>query len=577
MDNLVKNIEKLITPETINFNELVKNSDTKLSIHSQSIMVELLNQEFTEEESQFYIASLFMYLNFHPTMDFPVNLEHVFRMIGFANKGNAKRTLENNFTVDEDYKITILPSEKGQIAREDIILNVDTLKNLFLIAKTPEGKKARKYFIKIENMNHKVFQMEMENTQKQLEEKDQELINKDQLIQLLENKPDTEGFYSKNGYNYLIKDKSNLGSYKIGYGEDPDNRAGALNVGSSQKSLVILYLFESKNVKWSEKIIHILLEPFRIKRRSEWFYLPTDYELNYAVYTMKNVIEYTDKYSFIDYDNFKQYSETIPNVLKENTKVITENYKNTNFLSKTNKVSKYNGVSFSIENNKWTSRLHKNNESIFLGYYPTQLEAAIIYNDYASYININQNKDEKYQLNILDNYIPNPRDIVEERNNIKLENKSSKYNGVYFIKSKQIFECGINYKKKSYKLYKNNNEDECAKVYNEQALYFNNNLNTKYKLNEIDNFITNEKNHIHELEINKIKKYSRFTGVTIRNDTNKFRSYIKYNRKVINCGTFVNEIDAGKAYNKKAEELNLLETTKSKYKLNVFDEDENKI
>ena len=44
-------------------------------------------------------------------------------MIGFANKGNAKRTLENNFTKNEDYKLTILPSEKGQIPREEIMLN----------------------------------------------------------------------------------------------------------------------------------------------------------------------------------------------------------------------------------------------------------------------------------------------------------------------------------------------------------------------------------------------------------------------------------------------------------------------
>ena len=155
----------IIKPKTINFNELVKNSDTKLSIHSQSKMIELLTQEFTEEESQFYIASLFMYLNYHPTTDFPVNLEHIFRMIGFANKGNAMKTIKSNFTLNEDYKIVIFRTEKnlnGGRPTENIMLNVDTMKHLFLIAKTPEGKKARKYFIKIENMNYKVLQMEME-------------------------------------------------------------------------------------------------------------------------------------------------------------------------------------------------------------------------------------------------------------------------------------------------------------------------------------------------------------------------------------------------------------------------------
>jgi hypothetical protein len=98
-------------------------------------------------------------------------------------------------------------------------------------------------------------------------------------------------------------------------------------------------------------------------------------------------------------------------------------------------------------------------------------------------------------------------------------------------------------------------------------------------LNEIPNFVTIEKNHIpltktsldgkvHQLEKLKKKKYSRFTGVTIRNDNGKFRAYIKHNGKVIHCGTFKDELDAAKAYNLKAKELNKLESTQTKYELN---------
>ena len=39
-------------------------------------------------------------------------------MMGFAHKKNAKRTLENNFTKDDDYKITVLPKEQGKFATE---------------------------------------------------------------------------------------------------------------------------------------------------------------------------------------------------------------------------------------------------------------------------------------------------------------------------------------------------------------------------------------------------------------------------------------------------------------------------
>jgi len=39
-------------------------------------------------------------------------LRDVFKMIGFANKENAKRTLKNNFLKDEDYKILLVRTDE---------------------------------------------------------------------------------------------------------------------------------------------------------------------------------------------------------------------------------------------------------------------------------------------------------------------------------------------------------------------------------------------------------------------------------------------------------------------------------
>ena len=126
-------MNQIIAPKSINFNELVKNSNTTLSLNIETKMINILNTEFTEEEQQWYIANLYIYMNYYPTNDYPINLEDIFHMIGFANKGNAKRTLDNNFTKDEDYKLILLPREKKQNAgrcEEEIMLNVDTFKNM---------------------------------------------------------------------------------------------------------------------------------------------------------------------------------------------------------------------------------------------------------------------------------------------------------------------------------------------------------------------------------------------------------------------------------------------------------------
>ena len=115
MENIIitKKNNELVIPKTVNISELVKNNNISLSLVAQSDMIDSLNEEFTEQQSQRYLANFYLFLNYHPTNDFPVNLENVYRDLGFANKGNAMKTIKNNFTKDEDYKIVIFRTEKN--------------------------------------------------------------------------------------------------------------------------------------------------------------------------------------------------------------------------------------------------------------------------------------------------------------------------------------------------------------------------------------------------------------------------------------------------------------------------------
>ena len=95
--------------QTINFKELVENSENSMSIDFKSKLIE----HFNDEEQRWFIVNFYVYLNYHSTNDYPINLENVYEIIGFANKGYAKRTLENNFIMDEDYKSVIPPRENN--------------------------------------------------------------------------------------------------------------------------------------------------------------------------------------------------------------------------------------------------------------------------------------------------------------------------------------------------------------------------------------------------------------------------------------------------------------------------------
>lgn len=260
-------MNQIITPKSINFKDLVKNANTTLSLNLENKMINLLNEEFTEDEQKWYIANLYIYMNYHPTNDYPINLEHVYKMIGFANKGNAKRTLEKNFIQNEDYKITILPSEKGQIAREEIVLNVDTFKNLCMLAKTNNGKKIRKYYVKLENIYNKIIKEEIEKQKQLLLEKETQLLEKDEEKKRQVEKTLSNSF-DKRSVVYLIKISMNDEIiYKFGYTDDIITRLRT-HKNQISEDIELVYCIESKDNKLLEKMLIDYLEQynFRIKR-----------------------------------------------------------------------------------------------------------------------------------------------------------------------------------------------------------------------------------------------------------------------------------------------------------------------
>ena len=138
---------------------------------------------------------------------------------------------------------------------------------------------------------------------------------------------------------------------------------------------------------------------------------------------------------------------------------------------------------FSEEKQKWKSELKRDYVNHFLGYYDTELDAAKAYNDYAVFVNERYNTN--YELNDIRDYMTTPRDIPNLSKQLQLENKTSRYTGVSYDQKREYFCVCIKYKRKTYHLGHNKDQIECAKLYNQQALYLNNHYGTKYTLNEI--------------------------------------------------------------------------------------------
>ena len=99
----------------------------------------------------------------------------MWQWLGFSSKFNAKRLLEKSFTLDLDYKQSLLPNEKQTSAgkgghnKETFLLTVKTFKSYCMKAATKRAEQIHEYYIKLEETLQDVFQEESSELKTQLQ------------------------------------------------------------------------------------------------------------------------------------------------------------------------------------------------------------------------------------------------------------------------------------------------------------------------------------------------------------------------------------------------------------------------
>ena len=119
-------------------NLIESNPITKFNGNYQSKLVEKVKNSFTEYEQQIFLASFYCYLKYDYKNDFVIDLDNVWKWLGFQQKYHAKYLLEKQFVINIDYKI--IASEpsvakkniRGGHNKEIIMLNVNTFKKYCL-------------------------------------------------------------------------------------------------------------------------------------------------------------------------------------------------------------------------------------------------------------------------------------------------------------------------------------------------------------------------------------------------------------------------------------------------------------
>lgn len=186
---------------TLNFVDLIENNPvTKLSHTCNGIMLAKIKNTFSAFEQQLFVSSFYCYLNYNPKTDFVIDLDDVWKWIGFSNKANSKRMLEKNFTIDADYKLLLFSADEQSLgAKKDargghnikkIMLTVKTFKSLCLKAGTTKADEIHDYYMKMEEILQEAVQEESAELKQQLQQTSAQLA--DTVTQLHQTEAQTQ-------------------------------------------------------------------------------------------------------------------------------------------------------------------------------------------------------------------------------------------------------------------------------------------------------------------------------------------------------------------------------------------------
>ena len=250
-------------------NLIESNPITKFNGNYQSKLIEKVKNIFTSYEQQLFLSSFYCYFKYNNKTDFVIDLDNVWKWLGFGQKVNAKRVLEKNFIIDDDYKILLCQLAKqddkihGGHNKEIFMLNVDTFKKFCLKADTSKANEIHDYFIKLETIMFEIANEECHELTQQLKEIET-TKNKEMEEKLIKQKElDNEKFLLKQFNNagnmvYIIKVKTfENGSYVVKIGESRIGITGRYNEHKSKyEECILLDCFCVNKSKDFEHFLH---------------------------------------------------------------------------------------------------------------------------------------------------------------------------------------------------------------------------------------------------------------------------------------------------------------------------------
>jgi hypothetical protein len=399
---------------SLNIVELIENNPiTRLSGTYQNKLLTKIKNNFTDTEQKIFVTSFYCFLNYNPRSDFVIDLDNVWKWIGFSQKVKAKVLLEKYFIINNDYKILLSHAGKqdfhthGGNNKEIIMLTIKTFKLFCLKAGTKKADQIHEYYIKLEETLQEVVQEESDELKLQLEKKDKELEKKDNELEKKDNEKNKIrektliGNFPNNEqcvYYGIIDNVSNNNEKLIKFGNSNNLKNRVYRHKETYSNFILVNAFKVENKLQIENAIKE--NPILSKRLRELSINNKNYvellnidglsftELDKIIKTIIASIDFTRE----NYEKLLNENKTLKNKLNENNDFILLNVENQKLkLENFKLIKKYNTL---IRKTKTTHFVDDTNiEEECLANYESSI------NKIKDKIkNIKKNKDGKYYI-----------------------------------------------------------------------------------------------------------------------------------------------------------------------------------
>jgi len=95
-----------------------RNPITRLSSNYQGKFINKIKNVFTESQQHLFVSSFYIFLN-HSKDEYVIDLDYIWKWLGFERKCFCKKVLEKHFVINIDYKIFVAAGE----ARKENLLD----------------------------------------------------------------------------------------------------------------------------------------------------------------------------------------------------------------------------------------------------------------------------------------------------------------------------------------------------------------------------------------------------------------------------------------------------------------------